>query len=256
MSQPDKIILPDDIAQALHWIAGYLRTANMTRQFAVAEIEQHGESKIILTSSQADLPHVIGYYQLTEWLQDLLGIADECDRLMGIAQKRGSDLNEALSTIADLQQTIDRARDDARLARDGHEGAIRELDSARAAVAERDQKLADLQVALRRETSDAHALRQRLEATEREKNGTLDELAKATKTYLDEVAQMPVLLDGIRRYRRVLCPAMRFIGQTETDARLDVDDWEKNHARKFPQQPAPSEKVISDSSTITENSEA
>ena len=44
------------------------------------------------------------------------------------------------------------------------------------------------------------------------------------------------LREGIRRYRRVLSPQLRLIGQTEVGARLDADEWERDHAPRFPQE--------------------
>lgn len=48
--------------------------------------------------------------------------------------------------------------------------------------------------------------------------------------------KLEVAAEGIRRYRRVQCPELRFIDHTEVAARLDVDEWEKDHAREFPQE--------------------
>ena len=61
----DPIKLPDNIPEALNDIAKYLKWVNMGIFRAVHDTD--GD--------------VMGYYQTTKYLQGLLDIADECERL-------------------------------------------------------------------------------------------------------------------------------------------------------------------------------
>lgn len=75
--------LSDDPRQALREIAGYLITLDMRAERAVCEHEdpEGCQPRLSVRSYVKNDPSIIGYYQLTGWLQDLLGIADECERI-------------------------------------------------------------------------------------------------------------------------------------------------------------------------------
>lgn len=60
----------DEPKEALRQIASYLRTVTMHKSRAVLDEEGNIE----------------GYYQLTEWLQGLIEIAGECDRIIAIPE--------------------------------------------------------------------------------------------------------------------------------------------------------------------------
>jgi hypothetical protein len=59
---------------------------------------------------------------------------------------------------------------------------------------------------------------------------------QATRQALDNVRkEREALREGIRRYRRIGCPELRFTGQTEIGTRLDCDEWEAEHRGLVPQ---------------------
>jgi len=62
----EQITLDSDPKVALKEIAGYLRTVDMSGERAIQDVDYE----------------TIGYYQLVEWCQGLLEIADECDRII------------------------------------------------------------------------------------------------------------------------------------------------------------------------------
>lgn len=83
MSNLPKMTLPDEPLEALSQIAGYLRTVNMRRGDAICEVERDGQSRLSIGTSSLEDPSIIGHWQCKEWLEGLLELADECDRIRG-----------------------------------------------------------------------------------------------------------------------------------------------------------------------------
>jgi hypothetical protein len=81
-----KITLSNNPVEALHEIASYLRTVRMDKRNAVGEFEKDGNSRDMVAPLQPDHPQLIGYFQLTGWLQGLIDIADECERVGGLLE--------------------------------------------------------------------------------------------------------------------------------------------------------------------------
>lgn len=75
MNADDPIELPDDPLAALGEIKGYLRSLNKTEHRAVRDP--------VITSD------IWGYWQTPEWLDGLLDIANECERIIATHQPRG-----------------------------------------------------------------------------------------------------------------------------------------------------------------------
>ncbi|MFK5914038.1 MAG: hypothetical protein QM484_06660 [Woeseiaceae bacterium] len=67
MSEP--IILENDPLSALHEISNYLRSLSMSN-----------DRKVIDKGTD----EIDGYWQSTEWLEGLLDIANECDRIVDV----------------------------------------------------------------------------------------------------------------------------------------------------------------------------
>ncbi len=97
----DKMTLSSELPQALHEIGRYLRTVNKSLSYAVREVSEV-EPRLRFGARTLKDPLIIGFYQLTEWIEGLLEIADECDRLRPVATKNVNDLNQ----IGQLRQEI------------------------------------------------------------------------------------------------------------------------------------------------------
>lgn len=67
MSASDPIKLPDDPLKAMHEIKGYLRS--LSKAHCRAAYDSHDEE-------------IVGYWQTEEWLDGLLDIANECERIL------------------------------------------------------------------------------------------------------------------------------------------------------------------------------
>lgn len=76
-----RIALPDDPMEALREIAGYLRTVDMTMGRAVAEFEHDGDTVTRLACVAHNDPRLLGYWQMREWLEGLIEIVEEIDRI-------------------------------------------------------------------------------------------------------------------------------------------------------------------------------
>lgn len=68
MAHEPMTIDTDDPNEALRQIANYLRTVCIQDHRAVKAGPDYDQK-------------IVGYYQLTEWLQGLLEIAEECERI-------------------------------------------------------------------------------------------------------------------------------------------------------------------------------
>lgn len=81
----DKIKLDDNPREALRRIASYLRTLDMTPSRAVYDLcepeEAHRPYSLTRLNKRDE---IAGYWQCAEWLEDLKGIADECDRIRAL----------------------------------------------------------------------------------------------------------------------------------------------------------------------------
>jgi chromosome segregation ATPase len=99
---------------------------------------------------------------------------------------------------------------------------------AEAKVADQDVRIAELH-------GQREEARRDLETVRGVAEKAADEVLRRGREAKQTQERADVLLDALYRYRRVMSPQMRIVGQTEAGARLDVDEWEREHAHQFPQ---------------------
>lgn len=96
--------------EALHEIASYLRSVSQTRDRAIREVPQAGEgSALRVSAATLKDPLIVGFYQLTEWIDGLLEIADECDRLVLESEREVLTKTMSKGRYADSVRLVDRA---------------------------------------------------------------------------------------------------------------------------------------------------